>query len=95
MVEQLAQVRTDVAACARASGTSLRGFEDAKTVVTEACANAITHAYDGGQIGELDVTVGAEDGELVIVVRDFGEGFVLGPLPIRPACMRASRSSAR
>jgi anti-sigma regulatory factor (Ser/Thr protein kinase) len=77
--EELVGVRAEVAACARAFGMSSDGVDDARTVVSEACANAIRHAYRDGPGGPLEVAVSASDGQLLIVVRDFGTGF--GPRP--------------
>ncbi len=51
---------------------------DVKIALTEACTNAVLHAY-GEEGGPLDVTMAATDGRLVIGVRDRGHG--LRPLP--------------
>lgn len=40
--------------------------------VDEACANSIRHAYSGNLEGSLEVSLGTEDGNLVIEVRDEG-----------------------
>jgi anti-sigma regulatory factor (Ser/Thr protein kinase) len=56
---------------------SAEGVEDARTVVTEACGNAIKYAYGNSSGGVLKVAANAEDGELCLVVRDFGSG--IGP----------------
>lgn len=71
---EMAGVRGAVADCARALGMSSEGVDDARTVVSEACGNAVKHAYGDAPAGPLDVTVSAEDGNLRIVVRDFGGG---------------------
>jgi anti-sigma regulatory factor (Ser/Thr protein kinase) len=46
---------------------------DVMTVVTEACSNAVRHAYSE-QPGTFEVEAFVTEGELVIVVRDHGEG---------------------
>jgi serine/threonine-protein kinase RsbW len=46
---------------------------DVMTVVTEACSNVVRHAYSE-QPGTFEVEAFAAEGELVIVVRDHGEG---------------------
>ncbi len=46
---------------------------DLKTVVTEACANAVIHAYSA-EPGTIDVRASQEGAELTIVVRDRGGG---------------------
>lgn len=48
-------------------------LSDAKMAVTEACTNAVVHAYpDGG--GRLDVELFADEVQLTVVVRDTGQG---------------------
>jgi serine/threonine-protein kinase RsbW len=51
-------------------------IEDMKVAVSEACNNAVLHAY-GGEDGKLEVIfiVGAD--ELSITVRDFGRSFTI------------------
>ena len=48
-------------------------LEDAELAVTEACANAVEHAYDGDP-GSVRVTLRPRDDQLLISVRDFGRG---------------------
>ena len=40
--------------------------------MTEACANAIVHAYGDGQIGTVRVAAEIERETLVVIVRDYG-----------------------
>jgi len=40
--------------------------------VGEACANAVAHAYSAGQEGRFEVNAREADGDVTIVVRDFG-----------------------
>ena len=47
---------------------------DLKTVVTEACMNAVIHAYDEGAEGPLDVQAWPDGRRFVIRVRDYGKG---------------------
>jgi anti-sigma regulatory factor (Ser/Thr protein kinase) len=58
-----------------ADGLALDGavLSDAKMAVTEACTNAVVHAYDDEQ-GRLDVQMFADDEALTVVVRDRGSG---------------------
>lgn len=51
---------------------------DMKIAVTEACTNAVVHAYENHD-GPLDVTMSVEHERLVLTVRDRGHG--LRPLP--------------
>ena len=58
-----------------ADGLALDGavLADAKMAVTEACTNAVVHAYDS-ESGRLDVEMFADDHALTVVVRDKGSG---------------------
>jgi len=75
--DQMARVRTEVAEYARGLGMSAVAVDDARTIVTEACGNSIKHAYGDSPDGLLEVSATTEDGELCLVVRDFGTG--IGP----------------
>jgi len=46
---------------------------DAKMAVTEACTNAVVHAYADGS-GRFDVEMFADEVQLTVVVRDHGIG---------------------
>jgi anti-sigma regulatory factor (Ser/Thr protein kinase) len=58
-----------------ADGLALDGavLSDAKMAVTEACTNAVVHAYPDGT-GRLDVEMYADEAQLTVVVRDAGTG---------------------
>lgn len=75
--DQMAQVRIEVAEYARGVGMSEAAIEDVRTVVTEACGNSIKHAYGDSSDGSLEISAHAEDGELCLLIRDFGTG--IGP----------------
>ncbi|HET7418224.1 MAG TPA: ATP-binding protein [Solirubrobacterales bacterium] len=75
--EQLARVRADLAEYARGAGMAESGIEAALTIVTEACGNSIKHAYGPAADGFIEVNATVEDGEMCLVVRDFGSG--IGP----------------
>jgi hypothetical protein len=47
---------------------------DLKTVVTEACTNVVVHAYDPKMGGPMEVEAWAENGSMVVSVRDRGYG---------------------
>jgi anti-sigma regulatory factor (Ser/Thr protein kinase) len=74
---QMAIVRAELGAYAHGMRMAASGIEDAQTVVTEACGNAIRHAYGDSAEGSIEVDANVEDGELCLVVRDFGAG--VGP----------------
>ena len=44
-------------------------------IVSELITNALRHAYDGKQAGDVHITAGLEGSDLVLTVRDFGVGF--------------------
>lgn len=47
---------------------------DLKTIVTEACMNAVIHAYANGDEGALDVHAWPDGTQFVVRVRDYGQG---------------------
>lgn len=71
-----------------ADGLGIDGavLADAKVAVTEACTNAVVHAYDD-DTGRLAVEMYADEAQLTVVVRDHGAG-------IQPRPVRASASAA-
>jgi len=75
--EQMALIRAELAEYAHGAGMATTGIENAQTVVTEACGNSIKHAYDDSTDGSIEISANVEDGELRLVVRDFGSG--IGP----------------
>jgi serine/threonine-protein kinase RsbW len=73
--DSLPLARRAIGAHAEKLGIAVAGVADLKTVVSEACANVVRHAYeeqDEGGTLEVDLSSGAE--ELHMVVRDFGRG---------------------
>jgi anti-sigma regulatory factor (Ser/Thr protein kinase) len=71
--ENVAVARHAMAGACEALGMDSEAIADVKTIVTEACMNVAVHAYDGDE-GPLELVADEEDGCLVIVVRDFGQG---------------------
>jgi anti-sigma regulatory factor (Ser/Thr protein kinase) len=71
-----------------ADGLGIDGdvLSDAKMAVTEACTNAVVHAYED-ESGRLDVEMYADDVQLTVVVRDHGAG--IQPRPARAAATAA------
>ncbi len=66
-------VRHALAGLAEALGMEPGRVGDLKTVVTEACMNAVVHAYEE-QPGPLEVDARREQDALVVIVRDQGGG---------------------
>jgi serine/threonine-protein kinase RsbW len=72
--ENIALVRAVLAGVAEAADLDAEQLDDIRTAVTEACNNAVLHAYEGGEGPlEVDVRVLAE-GRVAVVVRDAGIG---------------------
>jgi anti-sigma regulatory factor (Ser/Thr protein kinase) len=86
--ENVAVVRHALAGLAEELGMDEATAADLKTVVTEACMNAVVHAYPGDRPGPLEVEALPAEGGLTVVVRDFGSG-------IQPRPDVAERSSLR
>jgi serine/threonine-protein kinase RsbW len=57
-----------------------RDLADLKLAVTEACSNAVRHAYADGAPGEIELELLVEDDRLELVVEDHGAGI---ELPVR------------
>lgn len=86
--ENVAVVRHALAGLAEELGMDEATAADLKTVVTEACMNAVVHAYPRDSPGPLEVEALPGEGGLTVVVRDFGSG-------IQPRPDVAERSSLR
>lgn len=72
--ENVALVRHAIAGFAEVLEMEGAEIADLKTVVTEACMNVVTHAYQGEQVGPLEVDAWPDGGDLVVTVRDYGLG---------------------
>ncbi len=51
-------------------------LSDVKLAVSEACANAVVHAYSEDEPGLLALELSARPGEIEVVVRDRGRGMM-------------------
>ncbi|MHA6480678.1 anti-sigma B factor RsbW [Paenibacillus sp. strain BS8-2] len=66
-------VRAALYAVAAKAGFAYEDIEDMKVAVTEACSNAILHAYKGSDDrGEVDIEFLSTDDSLMLTVRDYG-----------------------
>jgi anti-sigma regulatory factor (Ser/Thr protein kinase) len=73
--ENVALVRAAVAERAKAYGLPDAVIADLKTVVSEASANVVVHAYAGAEVpGPLEVEMTRDMGKVRVVVRDHGSG---------------------
>jgi PAS domain S-box-containing protein len=68
---QLPAMRRLLGRWLRQNGLSANEVSEVTLAVTEACANAVQHAYDGAD-GVLEMEASLGDGELTLTVRDFG-----------------------
>lgn len=80
--ENLALVRQALAGLADAVAIDDGPLADLKQIATEACMNAVVHAYPGEQEGRVDVVAVATDRVVELRVRDWGVGF--RPRPAEP-----------
>ena len=72
--ENVIVVRQAIAGMGEALGMPDQRVDDLKTVVTEACNNAVVHAYDGGP-GPMTISASADDESVAVTVSDSGRGF--------------------
>jgi anti-sigma regulatory factor (Ser/Thr protein kinase) len=73
--DSLPVARQAIVAHAEKLGIARARIADLKTVVSEACANVVRHAYEEqNELGTLEVDLNPEAQELSMVVRDFGGG---------------------
>jgi serine/threonine-protein kinase RsbW len=74
--ENVAVVRHAIGGLGEALDIDDQTLSDVKLAVTEACTNAVVHAYPDGE-GPLEVAAYVRDDDrLVLVVRDEGRGIV-------------------
>lgn len=74
--EYLDIVRLTLYSFATKAGFSYEEIEDMKVAVSEACNNAILHAYDENEPGMIDLRLENDGERLLITVKDHGQSFV-------------------
>lgn len=73
--ELLSVVRQALAAFAMEVNMTISAIEDIKRAVTEACTNAIQHAYKGtSHLGSVRIACWVNGSDLIVEVRDWGVG---------------------
>lgn len=72
--ENVGVVRHVLGGVAEALALDVELLDDIRLAVSEACANAVIHAYAGASAGLMDIEVHVSGGDLQIVVRDHGAG---------------------
>lgn len=73
--ENVAVVRHAIGGLGEALDIDDQTLSDVKLAVTEACTNAVVHAYPESE-GPLEVAAYVSDDRLMLVVRDEGRGIV-------------------
>jgi serine/threonine-protein kinase RsbW len=71
--ENVVLVREMLSGVAASIALDAGDLNDIRTAVTEACNNAVLHAY-AGQPGPLEIELCVGSQELVVLVRDYGRG---------------------
>jgi serine/threonine-protein kinase RsbW len=70
----LSLARLGLAGVAPVARLDAAELADLKLAVTEACANAVRHAYPDGGSGDVRVTIEVVDGAVVVEIADSGRG---------------------
>lgn len=71
---QLAQVRSFVSRTGRDLGMENTAIDALILAVEEACSNVCRHAY-GGECGQIELTIESANGDVQVVLRDWGAAF--------------------
>lgn len=86
--EEVGRVRNLVGAQAEAFGLDQARITDLKTIISEACANVVRHAYPDDAVDPtMEVEMAPVEGMLRVIVRDYGGG-IRPPTGARPGSMR-------
>jgi anti-sigma regulatory factor (Ser/Thr protein kinase) len=72
--ENIAIVRHALGGFGEAFAVPESKLADIRLAVTEACANVVVHAYPNGEEGPMEVLASMCEGELTVLVRDWGGG---------------------
>ena len=72
--EYISLSRLALTGLSRVRDVSDETLADLKLALTEACSNAVRHAYPGGE-GVVEISYSLQADRIVIEVRDDGEGF--------------------
>jgi anti-sigma regulatory factor (Ser/Thr protein kinase) len=80
--ENIAIVRHALGGLGDALAIAPHKLDDIRIAVSEACANVVLHAYPPGSDGQMVLSATADDGRLVVTVRDWGAG--IRPRPDSP-----------
>jgi serine/threonine-protein kinase RsbW len=84
----IAVIRGAVATRAGELGLEQAAIDDLKTIVTEACANAVLHAYPEAHEGPIEVEMKPAGRAVKVTVRDRGVGIQPAAAPPQPQSLR-------
>lgn len=73
--EYVGVVRLTLSGIANRMGYLYEQIEDLKIATSEACTNAVLHAYDVNEGGEITIGYGLYDDRLEVMVADNGQSF--------------------
>ncbi|WP_059171503.1 anti-sigma B factor RsbW [Bacillus sp. FJAT-27445] len=73
--EYVGVIRLTLSGIASRMGFSYDDLEDLKIATSEACTNAVQHAYKNKEIGEVIVGFGLYEDRLEVMVADSGQSF--------------------
>ncbi|MFL5872236.1 MAG: ATP-binding protein [Solirubrobacterales bacterium] len=86
--ENIGAVREAVDRVARDFGMKEEARNDLKTLVSEACANVVVHAYADDEVDKpLEVEMTRQGEAVEVIVRDHGQGVSARPDP-KPSSLR-------
>lgn len=83
LADYVGVVRLAISGIATRMNFTIDEIEDIKISISEACTNAIQHAYGDNvnpETDKIDIKIYIVNNELKIIVRDFGSGFDLSIL---------------
>ncbi|MBU5468546.1 anti-sigma B factor RsbW [Virgibacillus sp. MSJ-26] len=75
--EYVGVVRLSVSGIANRMGFNYEEIEDLKVAVAEAVTNAVEHAYNSDEVGEVTIGLGVYEERLEVMVADRGGSFDL------------------
>lgn len=74
-MNRLGEISEFVERAARASGLDENQAYDVQMAVDEACTNVIKHAYQGRDVGKIEIRCEKAAAEFVVTIRDWGKHF--------------------
>ena len=78
--EYVGVIRLSISGIANRMGFLYEEIEDLKVSISEAITNAVTHAYTGGDEGEITVGFGVYEDRLEVMIADHGGSFDLNKI---------------